>query len=874
MAYLAKTKKRALIPNVSIIGNPAIKDGVVSGFNATNYLRFPYTFDPKNNTWEQLWKVKTGSEVTSRQHFSCLDGNIGNYKGATVALQNSAFQFLFSVNGTSWYSQAYGAATIKPSTDYWFSFSFDGTSYKLQISLDGINFEDYLVYNESAPMHPNPSPDYVGIGWDLASIWTGSIDFNESYVKINDEYFWKGMDYSVPNYAINGAPFVEPNGLVSNFSASNYLTLPKAFSPNDAWEILFKVNVGSISDYQTILASVASSTSAPTESKGTIGAFGGIHLLINSAYKLILYLSSINTSWNILNGSLGSSILTVGTDYWVKLVFTGTQYILYLSTTGEFSGEETNEININSTTSLYPRYYMIGLNGTDSKKYWGGSIDLSQSYIKIGDEIWWSKDKTGSKVLSYPANRKIRRYYKKQYQDFVQPVFTGDGVVGVNSIGCANSIGTYYSSMLAWNAFDNNVNTWWFKNTGSAYLFTSSFNTSIRPFSVKITNGKYNNRCTSPRNIKIEASVDNTNWETISDTYINTNNTTGAMWEIPLRPIKDYRIFRLNVTSVNGGGDGPSIAEIKYTGQEFIGVAEVSSDDYFPVTQGFTSLIGVYISNKPKVTAVDSGSDLYKVYWESLKGEDGTYTEPAYTSYIKKSEFEALKLLQEIPQYNEDGSSFDSPKIMYKTDVYLESGKSYRIGNADIFYEDIIKTYVVQRKIRKYYKYTYADWSQPTLISNGTIGGKDYGCSLTNARNAAYLAFDKNNGTYLVSTALPATLIFYSPEVLKISSISITNRDYLPESLKDYSIQVSMDGVSYQQIGAGTSPNGAAGATWNCELNSESPNIRCKYIRFNLINTQSAAWVSISEIYINALYQDGVTKGTPDDYDYYVDVEL
>lgn len=252
---------------------------------------------------------------------------------------------------------------------------------------------------------------------------------------------------------------------------------------------------------------------------------------------------------------------------------------VYTGTNSISAGNATWNIDLSSVDNVVSKYWRLYVTATTSNSYCVISeITCTAQQADIVEGTSEDYDFFNDVISCYAAKRKIRRYYKKQYQEFVQPVFTSDGTVGINFIGCANSIGTYYPNMLAWNAFDNNIDTWWFKNTGSAYIFSSSFNASVKPSSVTITNGKYNNRCTSPRDFTVQGSNDNSNWETIA-TYQNTNNTAGASWSVPITTDKEYRIFRLNVTSVNNGGDGPSIAEIKYNGQEFTGVIEVSASD-------------------------------------------------------------------------------------------------------------------------------------------------------------------------------------------------------------------------------------------------------------------------------------------------------
>ena len=105
--------------------------------------------------------------------------------------------------------------------------------------------------------------------------------------------------------------------------------------------------------------------------------------VIPNTRKIGLDLSTNTSSWNI--GELvGQTILQLNVYYWIKVEFTGSAYNIYLSTDGNTYNLEKS---LSSTTAaVFPSITMIGYAYAHG---WNGSIDLSESYIKINNEIWW-----------------------------------------------------------------------------------------------------------------------------------------------------------------------------------------------------------------------------------------------------------------------------------------------------------------------------------------------------------------------------------------------------------------------------------------------------------------------------------------------------
>lgn len=170
--------------------------------------------------------------------------------------------------------------------------------------------------------------------------------------------------------------------LVSGFQVNNCLSIPNEFNPEqNTFEIVVKITSGAtLTGDQTFL--------------GSSNGYRGIVTRFTNN-KIQLFVSSNTTAWDIANGV--SSTLTVepNVTYYVKTSFTGTNYLVDVSSTGAFAGEETNYITVASTLSLTPTIQVLGTHSYSSQVF-TGSIDLSESYIKINNEIWWQGISSGT----------------------------------------------------------------------------------------------------------------------------------------------------------------------------------------------------------------------------------------------------------------------------------------------------------------------------------------------------------------------------------------------------------------------------------------------------------------------------------------------
>ena len=177
------------IPNVNTVGTLTNDKGILSGFSVDNYARISNKVNLGNN-FEIVFKITTGEDVTTSQRI--FDGLTEQYLAFFIAGNTNCFNYAFG-DGTQWLQtseEMLGKNQINPNTSYKIKITFDGTVYISYISTeDGLWVEDWRW--ESA----NIIPEYnfiIGISRDLKTSCLCSIDFNESYIKINDQLWWEG----------------------------------------------------------------------------------------------------------------------------------------------------------------------------------------------------------------------------------------------------------------------------------------------------------------------------------------------------------------------------------------------------------------------------------------------------------------------------------------------------------------------------------------------------------------------------------------------------------------------------------------------------------------------------------------------------------
>ena len=251
------------------------------------------------------------------------------------------------------------------------------------------------------------------------------------------------------DYLIVGNPTITNDGIVSEFSANDYLEISKFPTGVTNLEMVWKVKFSSVSYPQFFY------NSAPYYSC-LIGTVSG---------KLGFWLSNNTTSWDIVENAAGVTPLLTDTWYYVKFTYDGETYKLYQS---------TDNINWNLESSLVSTK-TIGVN-YDAGRIGHGfniypasntTVDLKESYIKIGGAYFWTGFYTKGVEINAGQYALMKKGILHHAGDFKSGSYTVAGTPTITSGGIASGFSTSNYLKLPTSA-RNKYATYYFKfTTGS-----------------------------------------------------------------------------------------------------------------------------------------------------------------------------------------------------------------------------------------------------------------------------------------------------------------------------------------------------------------------------------------------------------------------
>lgn len=179
----------------TVVGSPTITSGVVSGFSSGSY-------------------ITTEGDTDFNQHFeisiSCIKGPNRNQSIFSRRTQNNGVDVTFPYNSRCtirlWLNNSaiynvnedMGGFTLEENTKYIMKFTYDGDDRYYFAILNNITKD--ILYSrtiiESTKLN-NCGVTFGGVfgGSTLYNPWEGSIDFNETYIKVNGEYWFNGAHF-------------------------------------------------------------------------------------------------------------------------------------------------------------------------------------------------------------------------------------------------------------------------------------------------------------------------------------------------------------------------------------------------------------------------------------------------------------------------------------------------------------------------------------------------------------------------------------------------------------------------------------------------------------------------------------------------------
>ena len=355
-------------------GSLSIKNGIATSFTTDNYVKI-LNFQPGSNSWEIKTKLYVTSTSTTQCIFGCLENR---YYCPYLRIYSNKLTLYLSSNGSSWNiaSNVTSSSTISANTWHDIVLKWTGSSYIVLV--DNVT---YITISSSTPIIRNSYALCIG-KYLSSTTWlsTGTVNLNETYIKINGSITWKAFDITKINASTIGSLIRHNDNTVEGFTTANYYQLIDMFNPgNNPWEMCFKFKQYTLdNEWRALFGSYYGDYTC------------GAHFYLANSGGISFELSSTNSSWNITGtgGIYAANVFTANKWYWAKLEFTGTSYNAYISE----DGINFTQISTLSTTTPIKanRNQTIGCDQyAGGNHYLNGIIDFSECYIKINNEYWW-----------------------------------------------------------------------------------------------------------------------------------------------------------------------------------------------------------------------------------------------------------------------------------------------------------------------------------------------------------------------------------------------------------------------------------------------------------------------------------------------------
>lgn len=184
-----KLNAKILLNNVNISD-----DGIVELSQSNSYITINEAFLPGNNTWEITTKFKFNGLTSSEQ---AVIGKSGAFNPITVEIRSDGKLCVdLSSDNANWNiaNKKSGTKVLQAGDWYWLKVKFNGSSYQVLISEDGKNYETDIEVTSTTIIYQQ---DKIVLGENLAhpQKFYGYYDLKETYIKIDNAYFFNGLDY-------------------------------------------------------------------------------------------------------------------------------------------------------------------------------------------------------------------------------------------------------------------------------------------------------------------------------------------------------------------------------------------------------------------------------------------------------------------------------------------------------------------------------------------------------------------------------------------------------------------------------------------------------------------------------------------------------
>lgn len=181
-----------------VVGSPTIENGVVSGFSVNDYLTLPQP--DLSGPFEMFFKFTTPSTWGTAYDVVFSTSGVSFQKQGP----NRYLAYYLIGTGESSFTQYNGShRLLQENTTYYVKIVYDETAITAYISTDGNTWETDMTANYASGF--TSSICVFGRNRKLAQqFWNGSIDLNETYIKVNGVPWFTGKPAMTKTCSIVG----------------------------------------------------------------------------------------------------------------------------------------------------------------------------------------------------------------------------------------------------------------------------------------------------------------------------------------------------------------------------------------------------------------------------------------------------------------------------------------------------------------------------------------------------------------------------------------------------------------------------------------------------------------------------------------------
>lgn len=348
------------------VGNPTIVDGVASGFSGNDYLKISSNllFFPNEG------KIAFHYTRQSSMNQILIICQFSSYFPFRIRFIDRIIQLSWMTDSTTQAADLTSTYSITEG-DYYITFKFSNNVWIVKLYNSANELLETLTSAKTSIYWPSTAPSAKIGYYSSTSYWQGSIDLNETYIKVNGvNWFGPGATKNlVPDGTVVGDVIVK-DGIASGFSDSNYLLINDTpFSSSNDVEMIIRFT--------------------PTEiESGYLFGFG------TSAG---IYLTKISDKLRYGIAYNGITQTTAGSSYAIDALNIPyyLHFLFYHSNLNVKMGLSADGLNptygIDVTASAAPSItsLLLGKTRVASNYYLRGFIDLNNTYIKVGSDYFY-----------------------------------------------------------------------------------------------------------------------------------------------------------------------------------------------------------------------------------------------------------------------------------------------------------------------------------------------------------------------------------------------------------------------------------------------------------------------------------------------------